>query len=46
MSQGATGTPVAKAIKILNNQLLTLTAIDGRASQLEALLPQLKAQSD
>lgn len=44
-SQGTADSPVVKAVRILNNQLQALTAIDARTSQLEMLLPQVEAQS-
>lgn len=40
---GAADSPLAKAVKILNNQLHTLTSIEERTAHLEARLPQALA---
>lgn len=43
VAQGAADTPLAKAVKILNNQLQALTSIEDRTAELEARLPQALA---
>ncbi len=42
-AQGAADTPLAKSVKILNNQLQALTSIEARTAELEARLPQALA---
>lgn len=42
-SMGDTSTPLGKAVRILNNQLQALTAIDERTDALEARLEKLSA---
>ena len=42
---GDASTPLGKAVRILNNQLQALTAIDERTGALEARLQQQSASS-